>query len=86
MSTVTVEIEACIKRLGRLKNQRANVRRSLTLHESLLLSADTKELGRELLAELRNADDVLTERIGWAANDLREAQRRQRLQSAGGAA
>lgn len=86
MSTVSAEVEACIKRLGRLKNQRANVRRSLTLHESLLLSADTKELGRELLAKLRNAEGVLTERIGWAANDLREAQRRQRLQSAGVAA
>lgn len=74
-------IDGCIATIHRLKQQRANVRHSLTLHESLLIGP-TRDVGKTLAAELRKAESQLTDLINETYEKMRqlrklEAQRRQ---------
>lgn len=81
-STVEGRELRCIERL---KSQRADVRRSLTLHEGLLIG-DTRELGKSLEAELRKVESALTDKINDAYLRLRSARLLQQVRSEGFAA
>ncbi len=74
-------IEVEIKTVGRLKKQRAEVRRARTSLESLLL-AEVREIARRLHRELGNAEAALTEKLNDAYARLRKAQQRARLEMA----
>lgn len=67
-------IDACVATIHRLKQQRAHVRHSLTLHESLLIGP-TRDVGKTLAAELRKAESQLTDLINETYEKMRRLRR-----------
>lgn len=67
-------IDTLVARIATLRRQRADVRRSITLHEELLLHADTKTVGLALGDVLRATEQRLTELLGETTRRLRVEQ------------
>lgn len=63
-----------VARIRDIKDQRADVRRSITMHEALLLHHDTKTVGLALGDVLRATEQRLTTLLGEATREMREAQ------------
>lgn len=71
-------IDTCVARIATLRRQRADVRRSITVLESLVLHHDTKTVGMAADDVLRAAERRLTELLNREGLLLRRAKARMR--------